>query len=84
MAQAPNDWWSQFGEKYGPGLLGIGANVAGDLYTGRQQNKLLNQFRGPNYATEQALAGRSLALAAIRPRAQVSVSRPLSTRMAVA
>ena len=66
MAQQPVSWWDQFGEyanRFGPGLLGVGANIFGERAAGRQQQELVRDIRGPQYDTEQALASRSLALA---------------------
>jgi hypothetical protein len=59
MAQAPSSWWDQFG----PGLLGTGVDLYGQKAAGRQQTNFMRDVRGPQYGTEQALAGRSLALA---------------------
>ena len=71
--QPATSWWDQFGEyanKFGPGLLGVGANIFGDRYAGRQQQQLLRDLRGPQYGTEQALAAQSLARAgSMDPRA---------------
>lgn len=68
--QPTTSWWQQFGDQFGPGLLGVGANIFGERAAGRQQQQMVRDLRGPLYGTEQALAGRSLALAgSMDPRA---------------
>jgi hypothetical protein len=44
-------------------MLGIGVDLFGQRAAGRQQDRFVRDIRGPQYGTEQALAGRSLALA---------------------
>jgi len=54
---------ASFWDAIGPGLLETGLNVYGEQRKGRQQQQLLRQARGPLYDQQQALAGKSLALA---------------------
>lgn len=78
MAQAPMSWWDQFGEyanKFGPGLLSTGMNIIGQQQTGKQQRKMLGELRGPQYGAEQALAGKSLALAGSMDPQQMAAQR---------
>ena len=54
---------ASFWDTIGPGLLETGVGLFGERRKAQQQQKLLEQARGPLYDTQQALAGRSLALA---------------------
>ena len=67
MAQAPQSWWSQFGQQYGPGLLSGALELGGSLYGQRREaagrEAALRRAQGPLYNQQQQLAGQSLALA---------------------
>jgi len=54
---------ASFWDTIGPGLLETGVGFYGDKRKAAQQQKLLQSARGPLYDTQQALAGKSLALA---------------------
>lgn len=71
MAQQPVSWWDQFG----PGLLSTGINYFGQQQTNKQQRQLLGELRGSQYGAEQALAGKSLALAGSMDPKQMAAER---------
>ena len=77
MAQAPQSWWSQFGQQYGPGLLSgaleLGGGLLRDQRAASSNEALLRRAQGPYFDQQQQLAGQALTQAGnLDPRAMAA------------